>query len=375
MLHHAFIFRDLKRLQLTLQCTTFLSSVVSILSSQNFNNARQTHLFERHPPTKPKLTMTEEAGSWANVGSNETNAEAVIQVSNSTVAKDRVHELESNLKTTLEKVSLLESVVKATVTIDSVVTKAKAVDYDIVEDVIKNLFRGAKGLDMPELRDKAVAFAKQLNDEQPANSVWFLAIYDKYEMNNAALEKQLMSHIQSDPPSMLAWENGISFGLIGRDRIVSLVSDETIDATELTLFEIISCWVKHGDDATCDAQERVVVAKTLVDGAVIDLSLIETSILFSDKIRKSEFVSDSLLVDTLERQNLKASIDNDVWNTTRATKKKQLQKKQTESKIEIDLFPSILSDEARWQAERNMKTRTSRRRSLKGRSSAGLIFS
>mmetsp|Transcript_57582 Transcript_57582/g.140627 ORF Transcript_57582/g.140627 Transcript_57582/m.140627 type:complete len:311 (+) Transcript_57582:4470-5402(+) len=239
--------------------------------------------------------MTEDQGSWASVGSNET--QSVIQISDLTLTNERVHELESKMEASLEKVALLEDIVLATVKIDSLVaTKNKEMDFEVVDDIIKKLLRGAKVLDMHQLRDKVVAFAEQIHDEYPSSTVWFLATYDKYEMNDASWEERLMSYIRSDPKMMLTLDDGRAIGLLGRDRIVSIISDKCIYATESTLLEILTSWVGYGGD------KRIEIAKTAMNEKFIDLSFVSPSALFSRKIRDTGFVSESLIIDALEAQ-------------------------------------------------------------------------
>eukprot|EP00529_Nitzschia_sp_RCC80_P029830 CAMPEP_0113500800 /NCGR_PEP_ID=MMETSP0014_2-20120614/32556_1 /TAXON_ID=2857 /ORGANISM="Nitzschia sp." /LENGTH=317 /DNA_ID=CAMNT_0000395229 /DNA_START=51 /DNA_END=1004 /DNA_ORIENTATION=+ /assembly_acc=CAM_ASM_000159 len=248
-------------------------------------------------------------------------------------------------KTVLDKVSL-EDVVKSTATLDRFLDSSdipKRFPVSVLEPAINNLLVGSKTLGMPALRDKAVTFAKTCNEKNPTSTVTLLSIYGRCrDLHDGSLEKQLMSNVRAFPMELLLRpDGGRACSLLGRDRIVEIVNDKSIDAIELTILRILDCWVKFHrqsyywlDDCTT-VEERLVVAKKLVDEGRVDLSSIDPSVLVSDEVRTSGFVSDSAIVDALKKQSIdtllqqpKDGNDDDddedairsTWSTTRAMK-------------------------------------------------------
>eukprot|EP00529_Nitzschia_sp_RCC80_P030400 CAMPEP_0113459928 /NCGR_PEP_ID=MMETSP0014_2-20120614/10718_1 /TAXON_ID=2857 /ORGANISM="Nitzschia sp." /LENGTH=301 /DNA_ID=CAMNT_0000351553 /DNA_START=21 /DNA_END=923 /DNA_ORIENTATION=+ /assembly_acc=CAM_ASM_000159 len=291
--------------------------------------------------------MTEEEGSWSSVGSageegrmttasNTTLSDRMIEIPDSS-SPEVVEEnsdtdtysrrvqlleenmessfksrlLEGNLKEALDKVSLLEDVIKSTIVLDKLLdAPPKKVCFLVVENAIKSLLVASKVLEMPDLRHKVVTFAKKLNDSKPSTTVWLLAINDRCgnDLKDGSLEKLLMSNIRESPIEMLLSDGGGKMwsGLLCRDRIIKIIKDKKMDANELTMFKILTVWVKSYRDygSDCKAEERLIVAKELMDERSIDLSSIDPAVLFSDTIRKSGFVSDRLIVDALKKQSL-----------------------------------------------------------------------
>jgi len=314
--------------------------------------------------------MTEEEGSWSSVGSageegrmttasNTTLSDRMIEIPDSS-SPEVVEEnsdtdtysrrvqlleenmessfksrlLEGNLKEALDKVSLLEDVIKSTIVLDKLLDAPEKVSISVVENAINNLLIGSKVLDMSDLRHKAVTFAKKLHDANPSTTAALLAIYDRCgnDLKDGSLEKRLVSNVRESPREMLLPDGGGKrSGLLSRDRIIKIIKDKKMDANELTMFQILTAWVKfyrsYGSD--CKSEERLIVAKNLMDERSIDLSSIDPAVLFSDTIRKSGFVSDRLIVDALKKQSLHTGPSDEEtwtalrtkWSTTRTARK------------------------------------------------------
>mmetsp|Transcript_15381 Transcript_15381/g.38160 ORF Transcript_15381/g.38160 Transcript_15381/m.38160 type:complete len:268 (-) Transcript_15381:455-1258(-) len=229
--------------------------------------------------------MTEEEGSWSSVGSpgeeglmttagNTTLSDRMIEIPDSsspgvveetseeTVTDSRsVQLLEENMKSTLgkvdvfegkmkealDKVSLLEDVINSTIVLDKLLDAPEKVSISVVENAINNLLIGSKVLDMSDLRHKAVTFAKKLHDANPSTTAALLAIYDRCgnDLKDGSLEKRLVSNVRESPREMLLPDGGGKrSGLLSRDRIIKIIKDKKMDANELTMFQILTAWVK-----------------------------------------------------------------------------------------------------------------------------------
>ena len=208
------------------------------------------------------------------------------------------HIANKKLKESEKSRVLATKFLEATVRTETVLDKLDTCAAEDIIDIIESLVKGSKELNVSELREKAVKFAKTVMERQPLLAIPVLAAYDAAgdNLESTELEEIALETIRTNPASLMGEK---SCALWNAERMESILADKRMMADALTMFRILSVW----SNATSESGERR-ERKAMASGFLtkhIALESIDPSLLYSE-VRTSGLVTDAQLVEAFGKQ-------------------------------------------------------------------------
>eukprot|EP00529_Nitzschia_sp_RCC80_P027942 CAMPEP_0113514048 /NCGR_PEP_ID=MMETSP0014_2-20120614/40196_1 /TAXON_ID=2857 /ORGANISM="Nitzschia sp." /LENGTH=246 /DNA_ID=CAMNT_0000410509 /DNA_START=1947 /DNA_END=2684 /DNA_ORIENTATION=- /assembly_acc=CAM_ASM_000159 len=217
----------------------------------------------------------------------------------------------SRLKAIEEEKALAYKLLQATLRTDTLVDELDSCTGQEIRETIEILVNRSVAMGIPELKKKAVQFAKLVVVKCPSHAVSVLLAIDRsIDFDDNDLTDLIMQKIRGKPDMMISNEE---VKLLSEDQVATILNDKEMEATESTLFRILLQWIGSSDERRLIAREKLLKH--------IDLMLISPAELASDGIRKSGIVTDTVLFEIVVKQIKQGIPSNDIPRATKSQQK------------------------------------------------------